>query len=118
MPVVLADCRFDEVPLLQGARIRALALSGSSLPGLAADTAQIDGRLVLCRCHLTGPLVLNRAQINGDLDLRSAVITAPGPEAVSAVHVAIRGDTLCTNPSSPDSGMSHETSDRRRSDGA
>ncbi|MER6065439.1 oxidoreductase [Streptomyces sp. NPDC001792] len=97
VPVVLADCRFDEVPLLQGARIRAVALSGSSLPGLAADTAQIDGRLVLSRCHLTGPLVLDRAQINGDLDLRNAVITAPGPEAVSAVHVAIRGDTLCTN---------------------
>ncbi|MEU0029766.1 oxidoreductase [Streptomyces sp. NPDC006335] len=97
VPVVLADCRFDEVPLLQGARIRELALPGSSLPGLAADTVQIEGRLVLTRCHLTGPLVLNRAQINGDLDLRDSVITAPGSEAISAVHVAIGGDVLCTN---------------------
>ncbi|MET7730184.1 oxidoreductase [Streptomyces sp. NPDC005402] len=97
VPVVLADCRFDEVPLLQGARMRELALPGSSLPGLAADTAQIDGRLVLSRCHLTGPLLLNRARINGDLDLRDAVITAPGSESISAVHVAISGDALCTN---------------------
>lgn len=97
MPVVLADCRFDEVPLLHGARLRELALPGSSLPGLAADTAQIDGRLVLSRCHLTGPLILNRAEIDGDLDLRDTVITAPRAEAISAVHVAIGGDTLCTN---------------------
>ncbi|MFF4029848.1 oxidoreductase [Streptomyces sviceus] len=95
--VVLADCRFDEVPLLQGARIRELALPGSLLPGLAADTAQIDGRLVLSRCHLTGPLVLNRAQINGDLDLRDAVITTSGSESISAVHVAVSGDILCTD---------------------
>ncbi|GHI06531.1 oxidoreductase [Streptomyces cellostaticus] len=97
VPVVLADCHFDEVPLLQGAKARELALPGSFLPGLAADTAQIDGRLVLSRCHLTGPLVLNRAQIHGDLDLRDTVITAPEAEAISAVHVTIGGDTLCTN---------------------
>lgn len=97
VPVVLADCRFDEVPLLHGARLRELALPGSSLPGLAADMAQIDGLLVLSRCHLTGPLILNRAEIHGDLDLRDTVITAPGAEAISAVHVAIGGDTLCTN---------------------
>ncbi|MFE6617748.1 oxidoreductase [Streptomyces sp. NPDC057740] len=97
VPVVLADCRFDEEPLLQGARIRELALPGSSLPGLTADTVQIDGRLVLSRCHLTGPLALTRAQINGDLDLRDSVITAPGLEAISAVHVTIGGDVLCTN---------------------
>ncbi|MFI0904258.1 oxidoreductase [Streptomyces sioyaensis] len=97
VPVILADCRFDEVPQLQGARTRELAFPGSSLPGLAADTAQIDGRLVLSRCHLTGPLVLTRAQVRGDLDLRDSVITAPGSEAISAVHAAIGGDVLCTN---------------------
>ncbi|MFG2520821.1 oxidoreductase [Streptomyces sp. NPDC048527] len=95
MPVALADCRFDEVPQLQGARFRELALPGSSLPGLAADMAQIGGRLVLAGCHLTGPLTLNRAEIHGDLDLRHAVITAPGAEAISAVHSAISGDALC-----------------------
>ncbi|MFH9672361.1 oxidoreductase [Streptomyces sp. NPDC017405] len=97
VPVVLADCRFDEVPLLQGARMRELALPGSRLPGLAADTARIDGRLVLAGCRLTGALVLNRAQIVGDLDLREAVVTARKAEAISAVHVAVSGDALCSH---------------------
>lgn len=52
-------------------------MSGCDLPGLVADTAQIDARPVLSRCRVTGPLVLTRAQINGDLDLRDMVITCP-----------------------------------------
>ncbi|WP_331748403.1 oxidoreductase (plasmid) [Streptomyces sp. NBC_00984] len=97
VPVVLDECRFDEVPLLRGARIRELVLTGCALPGLAADAAQIDGRLVLSRCHLTGPLVLTRSQIHSDLDLRDTVITAPGTEAISAVHLVAGGDVLCSN---------------------
>ncbi|WTP12118.1 hypothetical protein OHT93_01005 [Streptomyces sp. NBC_00191] len=97
VPIVLNECRFDEVPSLQGARIRELTLTGCALPGLAADTAQIDGRLVLTRCHLTGPLVPTRAQIHSDLDLRDTVITAPGAEAISAARLIAGGDVLCTN---------------------
>ncbi|MEU6915244.1 oxidoreductase [Streptomyces olindensis] len=97
MPVVLTDCRFDEAPLLRGARTREVVMSGCDLPGLVADTVQIDARLVLSRCRTTGPLVLNRAQINGDLDLRDAVLTSPGGDAISAVHARVGGDLLCTN---------------------
>lgn len=97
VPVVLTDCRFDEIPLLQGARTRELVMSGCGLPGLVADRAQIDARLVLSRCHMTGPLVLNRTQINGDLDIRDMVITCPDGEAISAVHAKVGGDVLCTN---------------------
>ncbi|NED04286.1 oxidoreductase, partial [Streptomyces sp. SID6648] len=68
-PVHLTDCRFDETPLLRAARTRELSLTGCALPGLVADTAQIDAGLTLTHCRLTGPLVLDRAQINGDLDL-------------------------------------------------
>ncbi|MCF4140159.1 oxidoreductase [Streptomyces sp. Tue 6430] len=96
-PVVLDECRFDDTPLLGGARIRELALTGCALPGLAADTAQIDGRLALSRCHLTGPLVLTCAQVRSDLDLRDTVITTPGAEAISAVRLITGGDVLCTN---------------------
>ncbi|MBZ3906014.1 MULTISPECIES: oxidoreductase [Streptomyces] len=96
VPVALDACSFDEAPSLRGARVRELALTGCSLPGLAADTAQIDGRLVLSHCRLTGPLVLTRAQIHSDLDLRHTVITAPGTEAISAVHLVAGGDVLCT----------------------
>ncbi|MDF6060424.1 oxidoreductase [Streptomyces sp. NPDC049952] len=97
VPIVLEECHFDEVPLLEGSKIRELALSGCTLPGLAADTAQIDGRLVLSRSHLTGPLVLTRAQIHSNLDLRDTVITVPGTEAISAVRLTVGGDVLCTN---------------------
>jgi len=96
-PVVLTDCHFDEPPLLQGARFRELALTGCTLPGLTADMAQVDGRLVLSRCHLTGPLVLTRTQIHSDLDLSDTVITTPGGEAISAVRLSTGGDLLCTN---------------------
>ncbi|QFQ94982.1 oxidoreductase [Streptomyces phaeolivaceus] len=96
VPVVLDECRFDEAPLLGGATIRELVLTGCDLPGLAADTTQMGSRLVLSRCRLTGPLVLTRAQIHGDLDLRGTVITAPGTEAISAVHLVAGGNVLCT----------------------
>ncbi|MFI1760023.1 oxidoreductase [Streptomyces sp. NPDC020571] len=100
-PILLTDCRFDEAPLLQGARTRQLVLTDCTLPGLVADTAQIDGRLVVSRCRLTGPLVLNRAQINGDLDLRDTTIGSPGTgtgtEVISAIHAQVAGDALCTN---------------------
>ncbi|MFM9642737.1 oxidoreductase [Streptomyces turgidiscabies] len=97
VPVVLTDCHFDEVPQLRGARTRELVLSGCRLPGLVADTTQIDGRLVLSGCEFTGPLVLTRTQIHGDLDLRDTAITSPGTEAISAVHATVGGDALCAN---------------------
>ncbi|GAA4991727.1 oxidoreductase [Streptomyces hyderabadensis] len=96
-PVHLTDCRFDEAPLLPGARTRQLVMTDCTLPGLVADTAQIDGRLVLARCRLTGPLNLNRTQINGDLDLRDTAVGFPEGEAISAVHAHVGGDALCTN---------------------
>ncbi|MDQ0791767.1 hypothetical protein [Streptomyces sp. B1I3] len=76
MPIILDECRFDEVPLLQGAKIRDLTVTGFTLPGLAADTAQIDGRLVLSRSHLTGPLVLTRAHIHADRARRREMTSA------------------------------------------
>ncbi|BDD73966.1 MULTISPECIES: oxidoreductase [Streptomyces] len=97
VPVRLTDCRFDEAPLLQGARTRELALTGCVLPGLLADTAQIDGRLVVSHCTLTGPLVLTRTQVNGDLDLRGTVVRHPAGEAIPAVHAHVGGDALCAD---------------------
>ncbi|MFF0643753.1 oxidoreductase [Streptomyces tendae] len=96
-PILLTDCHFDEAPLLQGARTRQLVMTDCAMPGLVADTAQIDGRLVVSRCRLTGPLVLNRTQINGDLDLRDTTVVFPEGEAISAVHAQVGGDALCTN---------------------
>ncbi|MDQ0714053.1 hypothetical protein QFZ55_003505 [Streptomyces luteogriseus] len=96
MPVALTDCVFDEPPLLQGARTREWAMTGCTLPGLIADTAQVDARLVLSGCRVTGPLVLNRTQIQGDLDLRDTKAVSHHGEAISAVHARVAGDMLCT----------------------
>jgi hypothetical protein len=65
MPVALTDCVFDEPPLLQGARTREWAMTGCTLPGLIADTAQVDARLVLSGCRVTGPLVLRVPETDG-----------------------------------------------------
>jgi hypothetical protein len=95
VPVIMADCRFDAAPLLAGARIHEVILTGCILPGIDASTVQIDGRLVLSQCHVSGPVVLTRAQIHGDVDLRRTVIRAPETEAISAVHLRAGGDMLC-----------------------
>jgi hypothetical protein len=97
VPVILGDCRFDTAPLLRGARIHEVVLTGCILPGIDLSTAQIDGRLVLSECHLSGPLGLTRAQIQGDVDLTDTVVRAPDTEAISAVHLRAGGDMLCTN---------------------
>ncbi|MDQ0787581.1 oxidoreductase [Streptomyces sp. B3I8] len=96
VPVLLADCRFDEPPSLRGARIREVVLTGCEMPGLVADTAEIDAGLVLSRCRVTGPLVLDRIRVNGDLDLRGTAVGSPGGEAISAVRAEVGGDALCT----------------------
>ncbi|POX52489.1 oxidoreductase [Streptomyces sp. Ru72] len=96
-PVIVTDCRFDEAPLLQGARMHEVVLAGCVLPGIDVSTIQVDGRLVLSQCHLSGPLVLTRAQIHGDVDLTGTVISAPGTEAISAVHLRAGGDMLCAD---------------------
>ncbi|MGW3205696.1 oxidoreductase [Streptomyces sp. NPDC001135] len=97
VPVVLTECRFEATPLLRGTQARELVFQGCSLPGLAADGARVDGRLVLSGCRLTGPLVLTRARVHHDLDLCDTAITAPGVEAISAVGADLGGDVLCTN---------------------
>ncbi|MYT73536.1 MULTISPECIES: oxidoreductase [unclassified Streptomyces] len=97
VPVVLTDCHFAEAPVVRGTQFRELAFTDCALPGLIADTAQVQGRLVLSRCRLSGPLVLTRTEIQGDLDLTHSVISAPGREAISAVGLNTHGDLLCSH---------------------
>ncbi|MEU9640528.1 oxidoreductase [Streptomyces sp. NPDC048188] len=96
-PVRLTDCRFDEAPLLRGARTRELILRDCALPGLVADTAQIDGGLVVSRCRVTGPLVLTRTVIQGDLNLCGTAVRHPDGEAITAIHAQVGGNALCTD---------------------
>ncbi|NEB74268.1 oxidoreductase [Streptomyces sp. SID14478] len=96
-PVALTGCRFTDVPLLQGALFRELVLDGCVLPGLNADMLQVQGRLALSGCRLSGPVALTCAEVGSDLDLTHSVISCPGDEAVSAVRLTTGGDLLCTH---------------------
>ncbi|AKL65376.1 MULTISPECIES: hypothetical protein [Streptomyces] len=76
--VRLRGCWFERKPLLYGARLRALVLSDSVLPGLTAATVSVDISLRLSCCRITGPVRLQGARIAGGLFLQRAVIGDPG----------------------------------------
>ncbi|MEV6731738.1 MULTISPECIES: membrane-associated oxidoreductase [unclassified Streptomyces] len=73
----LRACWFERKPLLYGARLRALVLSDSALPGLTAATLGVDIVLRLSCCRITGPVRLQGARIAGGLFLQRAVIGNP-----------------------------------------
>ncbi|MET9884223.1 membrane-associated oxidoreductase [Streptomyces sp. NPDC006430] len=73
----LRACWFERKPVLHGARLRAVSLNDSTLPGLTASTVTIDIALRLSCCRITGPVRLSGARIAGGLFIRKAVIGTP-----------------------------------------
>ncbi|KMO97205.1 hypothetical protein [Streptomyces roseus] len=73
-PIRLRACWFERKPQLYGARLRALVLTDSALPGLTASTLCVDITLRLNCCRVTGPVRLTGARIAGGLFLQGAVI--------------------------------------------
>ncbi|MFK0237224.1 membrane-associated oxidoreductase [Streptomyces vinaceus] len=73
-PIRLRACWFERKPQLYGARLRALVLTDSALPGLTASTLSVDITLRLNCCRVTGPVRLTGARIAGGLFLQGAVI--------------------------------------------
>lgn len=74
----LRGCWFERKPVVYGARLRALSLSDSTLPGLTGSTVTVDVALRLSCCRITGPVRLAGARIAGGLFLTKAVIGTPG----------------------------------------
>ncbi|MFI5764243.1 membrane-associated oxidoreductase [Streptomyces sp. NPDC051563] len=74
----LRGCWFERKPLVYGAKLRALVLSDSALPGLTGATVAVDVVLRLSCCRITGPVRLAGARIAGGLFLTRAVIGTPG----------------------------------------
>ncbi|MFF4371054.1 membrane-associated oxidoreductase [Streptomyces sp. NPDC001594] len=77
----LRSCWFERKPQLFGARLRAVALTDSALPGLTASTVSVDLALRLTGCRVTGPVRLAGARITGSLFLQDAVIRPAEPTA-------------------------------------
>jgi hypothetical protein len=63
--VRLMACHFDRPPILYGAEVRQLNLSGSYLPALDAATIRIGGVLRITGCRVPGPVRLGGAKISG-----------------------------------------------------
>ncbi|CAL9287233.1 membrane-associated oxidoreductase [Streptomyces olindensis] len=110
--VRLSDCRFEEVPVLYGARLRQLNLRDSVLPGLDAATLRVDGVLRMSDCRFEGPVRLGGAQIAGALFLDRADIGEPPAgqpalqlnqvtvgDGVSAPGLRTRGEVRLTGAS-------------------
>lgn len=76
----LRGCWFERKPQLYGARLRAVVLSDSALPGLTASTVSVDLALRLSCCRITGPVRLTGARIAGGLFLRGATVGTPAAD--------------------------------------
>lgn len=72
----LVGCTFDAVPQLSFARLRGVSFEGSTLPGLDAFAAVVQGTLSFVKCTFTGALVVYGLQVSGDLDLDWARLAA------------------------------------------
>ncbi|MFJ6938269.1 membrane-associated oxidoreductase [Streptomyces sp. NPDC101132] len=83
-PVRLRSCHFEAEPDLYAARMRALVLTDSVLPGLEASNLDLEVYLRLSCCRVTGQLKLSGARIGGGIFLNDAVIGTPG--------ASLRGD--------------------------
>ena len=104
------NCRFDEAPILLGARVRELAfIDCAELPGLIANGISVQGDLVLsgCRivgCHRTSASLSRRAavwlcesSIGGRLLSVDTVIEPLGERAVQADRLRVGGTVRIIN---------------------
>ncbi|KOU29243.1 membrane-associated oxidoreductase [Streptomyces sp. WM6372] len=98
-PMRMRGCWFERKPGLYGARLRALVLTDSDLPGLTAATVRVDVVLRLSCCRIRGPVRLAGAQISGGLFLQDAVIgpvegDLAGEAALQLNHATIGTDII------------------------
>ena len=89
--LILAYCRFQDNPLLQGARVQSLNLHGAALPGLNADRLEVRGNVFLLGVRATGEVRLPGAQVEGDLVCEGGRFENAGGVALSADSARVTG---------------------------
>src|SRR5581483_5016326 len=87
----LDECYFDEAPDLADSRTRTLRINRSSLPGLNATNARIDGQLSLNSTIVSGRLKLVLAHITGELTLNGTQLVNPDGWTLFAGGVTVDG---------------------------
>lgn len=83
--VRLRACHFEQAPDLYGARISALVLTDSVLPGLTAGTLRADGVVRITCCRIEGPVRLQGAKLTGAFFANGARLGTPGADPEEAV---------------------------------
>ncbi|MBT2482580.1 membrane-associated oxidoreductase [Streptomyces sp. ISL-94] len=89
-PMRMRGCWFEHKPGLYGARLRALVLTESCLPGLTAATLRVEVVLRMSCCRITGPVRLAGARISGGLFLQGAVLGTPEGTAEGAQEPSLQ----------------------------
>ncbi|GAA1813187.1 membrane-associated oxidoreductase [Luedemannella flava] len=94
--VELIDCTFDDAPHLSFATLRGCSFEGSTLPGLDAFGASVEGNLSFFKATVTGAVVIYGVHVSGDLDFDWARLTASSlpPETYGDRTVAVLGDAV------------------------
>ncbi|MEU9377300.1 membrane-associated oxidoreductase [Streptomyces sp. NPDC048255] len=97
VPMRMRGCWFERKPGLYGARLRALVLTESCLPGLTASTVRVEVVLRLSCCRISGPVRLAGAQISGGLFLQGAVIGPVEGELAGEAPLQLNHATIGTD---------------------
>lgn len=91
----MRGCRFDDGMLLRGASLPMLDLGGSTVAGLLADDAVVEGSALLWRDFTgLGPISLVGARIGGKLDLSTARLDGQGGVAMVADRITVGSDLV------------------------
>lgn len=91
----MRGCRFAEGMLLRGASLPLLDLGGSTVTGLLADDAVVDGSALLWQKFTgLGPISLVGARVGGKLDLSTARLDGQGGVAMVADRITVGSDLV------------------------
>lgn len=89
--LVLWSCRFEDPPILRGARMQTLNLQGAALPGIEADSLETKGGVFLRQTKVTGEARFLGAKIGGDFDCAGGRFVNARGNALSADRLETRG---------------------------
>lgn len=107
-PLILRECGFDEPLVLTEARLAALTLDGSQLPGIDAPNMELAGEFGLRHVTATGTVNLTGARLQRDVQLQGAHLGSgrEGAVALDADHAVIDGSLACHNGFAADGTVS------------
>lgn len=89
--LALLGCRFEDTPVLRGAKLETLNLQRAHLPGLQADRLEARGNVFLPGVHAIGEVRLARARIGGNLDCAGGRFENAGGHALNADGARVAG---------------------------